>query len=213
MPGAVLRGGRITPPPARAKIWLALTTVAIVSGVLAAALVLRTTRPRVAERPTASAEEDRRPVPPGPISDRKAEAHVAVPAEETVSAEPADAPPVAPTQARRRAASAVSGSGRLQIDFEHPLKSGTLKVWVDDALVLDQALASRAKKIVAVTVRKGTVREVLSVPAGAHDIRVEVAWDDQRKAGVLFATIEAEETRTLEIRMPPVLKTLMIKWK
>jgi hypothetical protein len=99
----------------------------------------------------------------------------------------------------------------LAVDLEHPLKSGTLRVWIDDALVMEERLSSKAKKIVAVTVRRGTLRQIVPIAAGDHDIRVEIAWDDQRKTGALWAHIEADETRTLEIRMPPVLKTLTME--
>ncbi|HSB60864.1 MAG TPA: serine/threonine-protein kinase, partial [Vicinamibacteria bacterium] len=48
--------------------------------------------------------------------------------------------------------------GTLEVDFQHNLKGGTLKVWVDDELVLDEPLESRVtQKILSLRMRKGSL--------------------------------------------------------
>ena len=104
-------------------------------------------------------------------------------------------------------------SATLAVDFEHPLKDGTLRLFLNGALLLEERLESRAKKVVGLTMRKGSLRRVFSVPPGEHDVRVEVTWSDQKKTGAVWGNLAAGETRTLEVRMPPVLKTLSVEWK
>ena len=74
-------------------------------------------------------------------------------------AAPAVTAPVEPARAAPRPPPAPAASGRLAIDFEHHLKSGRLRVWVDGDLVLEEELDARVtKKILSFNVRKGMVR-------------------------------------------------------
>ena len=75
--------------------------------------------------------------------------------------------PVEPARAAPRPAPAPAAGGRLAIDFEHHLKSGRLRVWVDGDLVLEEELDARVtKKILSFSVRKGMVDETLEVRPG-----------------------------------------------
>jgi serine/threonine-protein kinase len=68
--------------------------------------------------------------------------------------------------------------GQLEITVQHPLKTGVLKVWVDDTLVLEEGLEGRvARKILGYKGHKGTLRETVDVPAGDRTIRVQVEGD------------------------------------
>ena len=55
----------------------------------------------------------------------------------------------------------------LELAFEHPLRSGTLRVYVDDEQVLEEPLAGRVtKKILSFRMRKGSTSQVLDVAPG-----------------------------------------------
>ena len=74
--------------------------------------------------------------------------------------------------------------GRLRIDFDHPLRSGTLRVFVDDKLTLEERLSGqRRKKALVFKMHEGSFRDELEVPPGLHEVRVEVRWDDNVKDG------------------------------
>ena len=66
-------------------------------------------------------------------------------------------------------------SAPVEINFEHPLRSGVLKVFVDDALVLEEPLESWVKDdLVVMKVRKGRLTKTFSVAAGDRVLRLEV---------------------------------------
>jgi hypothetical protein len=68
--------------------------------------------------------------------------------------------------------------GQLEITVQHALKTGVLKVWVDDKLVLEEGLEGRvSKKILGYKEHKGTLKETVDVPAGDRTIRVQVEGD------------------------------------
>ena len=129
------------------------------------------------------------------------------------SAAPAPARP-APRSPAPAAPASLTSAGRLAIDFEHHLKSGRLRVWVDDDLVLEEELDSRVtKKILSFGVRKGAVAETLEVPAGRRRVKVQVRWNDNIKTETTAATFKANATRRLEIRVSRVLGGLSLRWK
>jgi tRNA A-37 threonylcarbamoyl transferase component Bud32 len=106
------------------------------------------------------------------------------------------------------------GSGRLAIDFDHHLKSGTLRVWVDDEPVLDQGFGGHVtRKILSFRIRKGSVDEVLDVAPGRHEVKVQVQWDDNTRTEATAATFKPGVTRTLEIRILRVLNVLTLDWR
>jgi methionine-rich copper-binding protein CopC len=116
--------------------------------------------------------------------------------------------PSAPEDAPR--APGTEAPARLAIDFEHALKSGTLRVWVDEDLLLNTRLESReTKKLIAFKSRKGTVTEVLDVKPGAHSIRVQVTSEDGARTQTISGTLRSGATRRLEIRLK---KNLSLDW-
>jgi hypothetical protein len=69
--------------------------------------------------------------------------------------------------------------GQLEIHMEHHLKSGTVRIFVDDKQVAEEALdAHVTKKILLFTVRKGVLQEVLKVSPGKHEVKVQVKQND-----------------------------------
>jgi hypothetical protein len=99
---------------------------------------------------------------------------------EPAPAEPAEAPREAKAPARPTPANQAA---RLTVDFEHSLKGGVFRLYVDDLRVIDEPFGGRVtKKIVGVEMRKGRLTETLEVTPGLRIVKVEVLWDDNVKA-------------------------------
>jgi hypothetical protein len=105
--------------------------------------------------------------------------------------------------------------GRLAIEFEHSVKSGLLRIWLDEELIVEQRLAGQAsKKGLVFTVRKGSYKDVLEVPPGRHAFRVQVAWDDNEKTERIVGTFKPGATRRLLVRLGGRLrKGLSLEWE
>jgi eukaryotic-like serine/threonine-protein kinase len=104
--------------------------------------------------------------------------------------------------------------GRLRIDFDHPLKAGTLKVWVDDEPVIEEKLAgSLEKKALVFRMRKGNFTDVLEVTPGWHEIRIEVAWDDNKKTEKIMGQFRGGVTRTLDVNLGRLRRDLGLEWR
>jgi hypothetical protein len=104
----------------------------------------------------------------------------------------------------------------LVIDFEHTLKTGTLKVWLDEKAVFDEKLDSRVTKSIAgVKLRKGKLQGSLDVSPGRHEIRVQVAWDDYEKTESIWADFKPGTKRLLEARLRGLggLRDLSLHWR
>jgi hypothetical protein len=110
---------------------------------------------------------------------------------------------------------AVAGAqAGMLVDFQHPLRSGRLRIWVDEQLMLDENLAGRVKKkLLAIKVRQGSVQEQLPLAPGRHEIRVQVDWEDNEKSERISGMFKEAETRRLEIRLGRVRKNLSVEWK
>ena len=102
---------------------------------------------------------------------------------------------------------------RLLVDFEHPLRTGRLRVWVDEQLLLDEGLAGRVARKLIVKVRQGALQQELDLAPGRHDIRVQVLWDDNEKTQQIWGTFKEGETRRLEVRLGRLRKNLSVDWK
>ena len=136
----------------------------------------------------------------------------ATPLPSSVAAPPGIQPPAEP--AKPFASKPAVRSARLAIRIEHPLESGSLRLWVDDKLLIDQALDSQVtKKIVVIKLREGSLEEVLEVNPGTHEVRVQVAWEDNLREKTLSGTFNSGSTRHLEIRIGRLRKNLSVEWK
>jgi hypothetical protein len=92
------------------------------------------------------------------------------------------APAEAPRETKAPAKPPPNQAARLTIDFEHSLKGGVFRLYVDDLRVIDEAFGGRVtKKIVGVEMRKGRLTETLEVTPGLRNLKVEVLWDDNVK--------------------------------
>ncbi|MBX7184542.1 MAG: serine/threonine protein kinase [Vicinamibacteria bacterium] len=115
--------------------------------------------------------------PPPPVA-RRVETR-AEPEQEPEAPSPPPEPEPRPTPAPTRPANQAA---RLTIDFEHSLKGGVFRVYVDDLKVIDEPFGGRVtKKIVGLEMRKGRLTETLEVTPGLRTLKVEVLWDDNIK--------------------------------
>lgn len=111
---------------------------------------------------------------------------------------------------------AVPGEGPalLAIDFDHRLKSGTLKIWLDEELVLEEKLEGRvSKKILSFKLRKGSVDQLFEVVPGRHKLKVNVSWDDNSKNAWISGNFLAGERRTLQVSQNLITKDLSLDWQ
>ena len=103
---------------------------------------------------------------------------------------------------------------RLAIDFEHPLKSGTIRVWLGATLIVDEALDGRVtRNLMALKVRKGTFREVLDVKPGWYTLTVEVKWDETRRLERISGNLRVGSPMHLKIRIGRLRKDLSVDWE
>ncbi len=103
---------------------------------------------------------------------------------------------------------------RLRIDFDHPLRSGTLRVFVDDELALEQGLSGQPRKTALVFKRhEGSFRDELEIPPGLHEVRVEVRWDDNLKTARIVGNFRPGAARRLEASLGRLRRDLNLEWK
>jgi len=144
----------------------------------------------------------------------------------TPSAEPSPSKSTATTPATRApttagaprggspAALPAGPPGRLRIDFEHPFKTGKLRVYLDDALALEQELTGQERKRALVfRTHAGTFSEELEVPPGLHEVRVEVRWDDNVRKERIIGKFRSGVTRRLEASLGLMRRDLNLDWK
>jgi serine/threonine-protein kinase len=105
---------------------------------------------------------------------------------------------------------------RVSFDFGHSLKSGSLRVLVDDTVVIEADLDSRVtRRVAGLTLRKGGVQDSFEVAPGRHQIRVRVAWNGNVKDESLWANLQPGSRRRLEARLRGIggLQDLSLKWR
>jgi hypothetical protein len=103
--------------------------------------------------------------------------------------------------------------GRFAIDFEQSLDRSLLRVWVDRVLVVEQKLEGRGQKVAAFALRNGDVREFLELPAGGHDIEVQVAWDGKERTERIWGDFKPGGRRRLRVRLGGLIKSLSLEWQ
>jgi len=122
---------------------------------------------------------------------------------EAPAATPAPPPPAPPRDA-----------ARLTIDLDHSLKQGRLRLWVDRTLRLDKRLGKGDVARVALRLRGDNGRGGIEVAPGMHDVKVEVAWDDNVRTERLRATFRPGDRRVLAARLRGLFKTtLSLRWQ
>ncbi|MGE0453152.1 MAG: serine/threonine-protein kinase [Vicinamibacteria bacterium] len=121
-------------------------------------------------------------------------------------------PPVAP--ALEAAAPEAPAPAYLVVDFEHSIRSGTLKIWLDEELVVDEALSGQVtRKLLVLKGRSGAFVDKLEVEPGRHELKVEVRWEGERRTRSAAATFRPGATRRLDARLGGLLKKdLSLEW-
>jgi serine/threonine-protein kinase len=115
----------------------------------------------------------------------------------------AEEPPSAAAAAPDRSPDAAAeGPARLFIDFEHSLRAGVLRVWIDDESVIQEEFDGRVtKEIAGLKLRKGRLSDTLEVKPGRREVRVQVAWDDNTKTGIARTDFKPGSTYRLKARL------------
>jgi hypothetical protein len=120
------------------------------------------------------------------------------PSEALPSPEP-NAPAPTPAVAATPTPAPTPKPARIVVDFRHPLRRGTLSIFVDEKRVLNKVV-------------RGYTDLVWARP-GRHMFEVEVRWDDQTRRERIRARFRPGETYRLEIRLGGRLKRdLSLKW-
>jgi hypothetical protein len=103
---------------------------------------------------------------------------------------------------------------RLEITLEHPLKSGFLRVWIDEALVAEKSLDSHVtRKLLVYRSRKGHLKEVLQVAPGEHAVRVRIDGDGFDESRRVRGEFKSGQTARLGLEVGGILtKDLEVAW-
>jgi predicted Ser/Thr protein kinase len=103
---------------------------------------------------------------------------------------------------------------RLDVTLEHPLRSGKLRVWVDDDLVLERSLSSRVtKKVLFYKQRRGRLHAVVDAPPGDHQVIVRVEGDGFDETRRVRVRLKSEDTSHLGLDVGGILtKDLEVAW-
>ena len=103
---------------------------------------------------------------------------------------------------------------RLSIALDHSLKQGRLRLWVDKTLRLEKKLGKGDVARVALRPSGGSGRGGIEVEPGVHDVKVEVAWDDNVRTERVRATFRPGDRRVLAARLRGLFKTtLSLRWQ
>jgi serine/threonine-protein kinase len=124
--------------------------------------------------------------------------------------------PAIPEPANEPVRTRGDDAARLTIDFEHTLKDGLLRVWVDDELVVEQDFDGRVTQDIAgLKLRKGRLSEAFAVEPGRREVKVEVAWDDNLKRKTAYANMRPGSRYRLKIKLGSLgglRKDLSLDW-
>jgi hypothetical protein len=102
----------------------------------------------------------------------------------------------------------------MMLDVKHSLRRGRLRVWVDGAAAVDATLeAPVTKRIVAFAIREGRLARPLELEPGRRQIKVQVAWDDERRSATIAFEARPDATRILEVRLAGRSKELVLDLK
>jgi len=121
----------------------------------------------------------------------------------TPSGPAASPPPAVPTP--------VPSPAHVALVLDHPFRAGTMRVWVDEQIVLEEPLESTVKKrLLVFKSRQGKEVASLDVPAGTHSVRVQVEGDGVTLNRRLKTFFRGGESRRLQARVDG--KQLLLEW-
>ena len=104
--------------------------------------------------------------------------------------------------------------GRLQINFDHPLRGGTLRVFVDDEMAFEEPITGQKRKMALLFgLHEGSSRNELEIAPGLHEVRVEVRWDENVRTERIVGNFRPGVTRRLEASLGRIRRDLDLEWK
>jgi eukaryotic-like serine/threonine-protein kinase len=108
----------------------------------------------------------------------------------------------------------VAAPAKLELVLEHGVKSGALKVFVDDTVVLERDLGAPVRrKILFHKFRKQWLRETFDVQPGEHTVRVQVAASGDVWTERLKGTFESGQARRIIASFGGIIgKELELGW-
>ena len=103
---------------------------------------------------------------------------------------------------------------RLEVSLVHSLKSGTLRVWVDETLTLEKPLESAvSRKLLVIKSRKGRLKETIDVSPGEHSVRVRIDGDGFDESRRVRGRFKSGETERLVLDVGGILtRDLVVEW-
>jgi len=105
---------------------------------------------------------------------------------------------------------------RLVLDFQHTLREGTLRLFLDNRKVIDQPISGRiTRKILGIEFRRGRVARNLEISPGRRTIRLQVAWDDDVRTEEIEGAFNAGDRLNLRARLGSIgglRKNLSLDW-
>jgi hypothetical protein len=108
----------------------------------------------------------------------------------------------------------VAAAARLAFVLQHHIERGRLRIWIDEALVLEQPISSKVKQdLKLLKIRSGRVEVTVSAAPGKRHIRVEVRSGDDFRVKETTGTFKAGQTLKLEAKQPRVGGGLALEWK
>jgi serine/threonine-protein kinase len=103
---------------------------------------------------------------------------------------------------------------RLSLDFRHTLERGTLVVTVDGTKLLERKVSAAVKKsVLGIKLREGSLREVIELPPGRHEVAVRVSWGDDQRSERVAGLFKPGATRRLTARVARIGKRLTLEWE
>ena len=105
---------------------------------------------------------------------------------------------------------------RLALDFQHTLREGTLRVFVDDRKVIDQPISGKVtRKVLGIEFLRGRVARNLEISPGRRRVRLQVAWDDNVRTEEIEGAFNAGDRLNLRARLGSIgglRKNLSLDW-
>jgi tRNA A-37 threonylcarbamoyl transferase component Bud32 len=103
---------------------------------------------------------------------------------------------------------------RLEISLVHSLESGSVQVWVDDAVVLEKSIAGRVtKKVLSFRLYRGTFSGTIDVEPGDRTVRIQVTGEGYSGSRRITGSFASGITRLLRAEVTAWPKReLQLSW-
>jgi hypothetical protein len=122
--------------------------------------------------------------------------------------------PVVPIRTRWSLLPPLSPPAALEVNVQHSLRSGRLRVWLDDEALLDEGLKGTVrKKVLAYKAHSGRLERAFEVEPGEHVVRVRIDTGEDVLQGEISGRFESRVRRRLLIDAGGILrKRVTLAW-